>query len=86
MGEGRRTLPYVIGVDVGTTAAKVVACRLLRDAEPDAPNPVGVGSFWKYLPPDERFREIHNETGLRKRPHGHLVGPNRQVLEGHEGA
>ncbi|GAA2151186.1 gluconate kinase (FGGY family) [Humibacillus xanthopallidus] len=44
MGDARESPLHVIGVDVGTTAAKVVAFRLLDDAEPGAPSrpPVAV--------------------------------------------
>ncbi len=37
--------------------------------------------FWKYPLTDQRFREIRNETELRKQREGHLIAPDGTVLE-----
>ena len=37
--------------------------------------------FWKYPLTDQRFREIRNETELRKAKQGHLVGPDGTVVD-----
>ena len=36
--------------------------------------------FWRYPLTDQRFREIRNETELRKRQQGHLIAPDGEVL------
>ena len=37
--------------------------------------------FWKYPLTDARFREIRNETELRKRQQGHLIAPDGHVVD-----
>ncbi|HET7476315.1 MAG TPA: glycoside-pentoside-hexuronide (GPH):cation symporter [Dermatophilaceae bacterium] len=37
--------------------------------------------FWKYPLTDQQFREIRNETELRKRRQGHLIAPDGHVLD-----
>ena len=37
--------------------------------------------FWKYPLTDQRFREIRNETELRKRQQGHLIAPDGHVID-----
>ncbi len=37
--------------------------------------------FWKYPLTDARFREIRNETELRKQQQGHLIAPDGQVID-----
>ncbi|KGN40775.1 glycoside-pentoside-hexuronide (GPH):cation symporter [Knoellia aerolata] len=37
--------------------------------------------FWKYPLTDQRFKEIRNETELRKRQEGHLIAPDGHVLD-----
>jgi glucuronide carrier protein len=36
--------------------------------------------FWKYPLTDERFKEIRDETELRKREQGHLIAPDGHVI------
>lgn len=38
--------------------------------------------FWKYPLTDARFREIRNETELRKRQQGHIIAPDGSVVDG----
>jgi len=37
--------------------------------------------FWKYPLTDQRFKEIRNETELRKRQEGHLIAPDGHVID-----
>ena len=37
--------------------------------------------FWKYPLTDQRFREIRNETELRKARQGHLIAPDGHVID-----
>jgi glucuronide carrier protein len=37
--------------------------------------------FWKYPLSDERFKQIRDETELRKREQGHLVAPDGRVID-----
>jgi glucuronide carrier protein len=37
--------------------------------------------FWKYPLTDDRFKQIRNETELRKREQGRLIAPDGQVIE-----
>jgi glucuronide carrier protein len=37
--------------------------------------------FWKYPLTDQRFREIRDETELRKQREGHLIAPDGHVLD-----
>ena len=37
--------------------------------------------FWKYPLTDQRFREIRNETELRKQQQGHLIAPDGHVID-----
>ncbi|MDT0213880.1 glycoside-pentoside-hexuronide (GPH):cation symporter [Rothia sp. ARF10] len=37
--------------------------------------------FWKYPLTDQRFREIRNETELRKQQRGHLTAPDGHVID-----
>jgi glucuronide carrier protein len=37
--------------------------------------------FWKYPLTDQRFREIRDETELRKQQEGHLIAPDGHVLD-----
>jgi glucuronide carrier protein len=37
--------------------------------------------FWKYPLTDERFKQIRDETELRKREQGHLIAPDGHVID-----
>ena len=42
---------------------------------------VAMAIFWKYPLSDQRFREIRNETELRKARQGHLIAPDGHVID-----
>jgi glucuronide carrier protein len=42
---------------------------------------VAMAIFWKYPLSDERFKEIRNETELRKRREGHLIAGDGHVID-----
>jgi glucuronide carrier protein len=58
----------------------ILAIRITMGLIPAAAAILAMIVFWKYPLTDQRFREIRNETELRKRQQGHLVAPDGHVL------
>jgi glucuronide carrier protein len=58
----------------------ILAIRISMGLIPAAAAILAMVVFWKYPLTDQRFREIRNETELRKREQGHLVAPDGHVI------
>ena len=58
----------------------IMAIRVSMGLLPALAAVVAMLVFWRYPLTDQRFREIRNETELRKQQHGHLIGPDGQTL------
>jgi glucuronide carrier protein len=58
----------------------VMAIRATMGLIPALAAVIAMIIFWNYPLTDQRFREIRNETELRKQQQGHLIGPDGEVL------
>jgi glucuronide carrier protein len=59
----------------------VLAIRVSMGLIPAAAAIIAMVIFWKYPLTDQRFREIRNETELRKQQQGHLIAPDGHVID-----
>jgi glucuronide carrier protein len=59
----------------------VMAIRATMGLIPAVAALVAMAIFWRYPLTDQRFREIRNETELRKQQRGHLIAPDGHVLD-----
>ena len=59
----------------------ITAIRVTIGLLPALAAAVAMLIFWKYPLTDQRFREIRNETELRKAKQGHLIAPDGRVIE-----
>ena len=59
----------------------VTAIRITMGLIPAAAALIAMLIFWKYPLTDQRFREIRNETELRKQQQGHLIAPDGTVID-----
>ncbi|GAB3061028.1 glucuronide transporter [Intrasporangium mesophilum] len=59
----------------------ILAIRVTIGLLPALAAAIAMLIFWKYPLTDQRFREIRNETELRKARQGHLIAPDGQVIE-----
>ena len=59
----------------------VTAIRATMGLIPAVAALIAMVIFWKYPLTDQRFREIRNETELRKRQQGHLIAPDGHVVD-----
>ncbi|NUO36153.1 MAG: MFS transporter [Nonomuraea sp.] len=62
-------------------ASAVDAIRFTIGLLPAIAAAIAMVIFWKYPLTDQRFREIRNETELRKAKQGHLVQPDGTVVD-----
>ena len=62
-------------------ASAVDAIRFTIGLLPAIAAAIAMVIFWKYPLTDQRFREIRNETELRKAKQGHLVRPDGTVVD-----
>jgi glucuronide carrier protein len=58
----------------------ILAIRVTMGLIPAVAAIIAMVVFWKYPLTDQRFREIRNETELRKQRHGHLIAPDGHVI------
>ncbi|MFW5470844.1 glycoside-pentoside-hexuronide (GPH):cation symporter [Knoellia sp. CPCC 206435] len=59
----------------------ITAIRATMGLIPAVAAVVAMLIFWKYPLTDARFREIRNETELRKQREGHLIAPDGHVID-----
>ncbi|MGO4600041.1 glycoside-pentoside-hexuronide (GPH):cation symporter [Terrabacter sp. 2RAF25] len=59
----------------------VMAIRVTIGLLPALVALIAMAIFWKYPLTDQRFREIRNETELRKAQQGHLIAPDGTVVD-----
>lgn len=59
----------------------ITAIRTTMGLIPAAAAIIAMLIFWKYPLTDARFREIRNETELRKQQQGHLTAPDGHVID-----
>ena len=59
----------------------ILAIRVSMGLIPAAAAIIAMVVFWKYPLTDQRFREIRNETELRKQRQGHLIAPDGHVID-----
>jgi glucuronide carrier protein len=59
----------------------ILAIRVTMGLIPAVAAILAMVVFWKYPLTDQRFREIRNETELRKQEQGHLIAPDGHVLD-----
>ncbi|MGW5237359.1 glycoside-pentoside-hexuronide (GPH):cation symporter [Monashia sp. NPDC004114] len=59
----------------------ILAIRVTIGLLPALAAAIAMLIFWKYPLTDQRFREIRNETELRKARQGHLIAPDGHVIE-----
>jgi glucuronide carrier protein len=59
----------------------IMAIRVTMGLIPAVAAILAMVVFWKYPLTDQRFREIRNETELRKQQQGHLIAPDGHVID-----